>query len=296
VGHRSEPPSRREPAPASEGRYHWFTPRPERASWLARLWVQEAPAAEAPPTTVVPHGQVELIVCYGDPFVHIEGGQARGLPSVMALGQRTRPIEVAATGETGLVIAGLHPWAGEALLGAETESLTDQMVDLAELVGRPRVATLADRVASAAGPEERARSVEEFLGGLFRHAPDALAVACARRVSQRGGDVSIDSLARELGVGGRHLRRRVTGAVGIGPKRLARLVRAQRALTGVRSGLAGAEVARRCGYVDQAHLTRELKAFTGRTPGCLARAEHETPLMRSFNRRGASPQFDTVYL
>ena len=72
--------------------YHRFPPRPELTPWLASLWVQESPAAEAPPTTVLPNGQVELIVRDGDPFVHLEEGRAVTVPTVAALGQRTRPM------------------------------------------------------------------------------------------------------------------------------------------------------------------------------------------------------------
>jgi len=277
--------------------YHQLTPRADLAPWLAHLWVQEAKAAPAPPTTVVPNGRVELIVRYGDPFVHLEGGQIVTVPAVCALGQRTRPIVAAATGATGLVIAGLHPWAGDALLGPDVSAFTDRCVDLAEVVGRAGAASLEDEVASAARPEDRARAVEAFLGRLLReHAIDTLAVACARRIRRRAGRVSIDELATELGSSARHLRRRVTRAVGLGPKRLARLARAQEALAGLRRGSPWPEVAFECGYVDQAHLIREVKAFTGRTPCALPGPGRETPLMRSFNSGGRSPFPATVYL
>jgi AraC-like DNA-binding protein len=266
-------------------------------SWIARLWVQEAPAVEAPPTTVVPNGQVELIVRYGDPFVHLEGERTVPVPAVAALGQRTGPLAVAATGATGLVIAGLQPWAGDALLGDQVGELVDRTIDLADLLGPSRVGSLLDQVCAAPGAEARARVVEAFLEGLLRyHEPDPVAVAGTRAIVARSGHVSLDALAGEMGVSDRHLRRQVSRAAGLAPKRLARLVRAQRALTLLRAGGQGAEVARACGYVDQAHLTREVHAFSGRTPGALRRRQRETALMRCFNDGSPPPSSGTVYL
>lgn len=277
--------------------YRRSAPPPELRPWLASLWIQQSPAVQAAPTRVLPRGQTELIVCYGDAFVHLQDGAAVRVPPVAALGQRTRPILAAATGATGLVIAGLHPWAGDALLGDELGGLTDRMVDLADVVGRPRVASLRDRVATAVSEEERLSAVEAFLRSLFRrHEPDPLVAACARRINRTGGRLAVDGLAAELRVSGRHLRRRFARAVGIGPKAFSRLVRAQRALSALRLGWHGARVAVRCGYVDQAHLTRELKQITGRTPGALQGAEGDTPLMRAFNRRDRAPFPSTVYL
>lgn len=170
------------------------------------------------------------------------------------------------------------------------------MVDLADIVGRSRAGSLVDRVAAATGPEVRSRAVEAFLEGLFRrHEPDVLAAECARRINETWGTESVDDLVQELGVSGRHLRRRFTRAVGIGPKRFSRLVRAQKALGALRRGWSWSEVALRCRYVDQAHLTREIKAFTGRTPGRLGGSGRETGLMRSFNARRLSSFFSTVY-
>ena len=64
----------------------------------------------------------------------------------------------------------------------------------------------------------------------------------------------------------RQLRRRFADAVGYGPKTLARVLRFQRflALAGRGDDLAG--LAFEAGYADQAHLTRECRRLSGRTP------------------------------
>jgi hypothetical protein len=163
--------------------YHRFLARPELQPWLASLWIQDSPPAVAPPTTV----RVELIVRYGDPFVHLEDGRATTVPAVAALGQRTRPIMAAAGGTTGLVIAGLRPWASDALLGDLAASLSDRVVDVADLVGRSRTSSPLDQVAAARRPEECSRAVEAFLEELLqRRPPDPLAPPVPSGSTRRG--------------------------------------------------------------------------------------------------------------
>jgi transcriptional regulator GlxA family with amidase domain len=58
--------------------------------------------------------------------------------------------------------------------------------------------------------------------------------------------------------------------VGLPPKAAARVIRLDRAVAALRSGGPRiAEVAAACGYADQAHLGRELRALGGITPGQL---------------------------
>jgi AraC-like DNA-binding protein len=49
-------------------------------------------------------------------------------------------------------------------------------------------------------------------------------------------------------------------------ERLARVIRFGRALEEIRSGAPLAQVAASCGYADQAHLSREVRALAGTTP------------------------------
>ncbi|WP_406692373.1 helix-turn-helix transcriptional regulator [Saccharopolyspora sp. ID03-671] len=74
---------------------------------------------------------------------------------------------------------------------------------------------------------------------------------------------SVAGLADSVGVSERQLRRRIGDAVGYGPRTLVSVLRFQRA---ARGGGALADLAHRCGYADQAHLTREFRRLTGTTP------------------------------
>lgn len=79
--------------------------------------------------------------------------------------------------------------------------------------------------------------------------------------------------ARDLGVGERRLHRLVTAATGRPPLfwlRLARARRTARTLCAAPVDLAGLAV--ECGYADQAHLTRDMRAWFGLSPRALGAA------------------------
>ena len=75
-------------------------------------------------------------------------------------------------------------------------------------------------------------------------------------------------LADEVGWSHKHLISRFKQQVGLSPKTAARLVRFDRVLRSIEQpGAPGWErVAAEAGYADQAHLVREFRTFTGRTP------------------------------
>ncbi|WP_420114903.1 helix-turn-helix domain-containing protein [Pseudactinotalea sp.] len=70
----------------------------------------------------------------------------------------------------------------------------------------------------------------------------------------------------DVGYSERHRQRRVRAVTGLTRKRIAQLERAREAFAMLQQGVAPAECAVRCGFADQAHLTRSLRAFHGQTP------------------------------
>ncbi|GHF27796.1 hypothetical protein GCM10018772_61780 [Streptomyces fumanus] len=76
------------------------------------------------------------------------------------------------------------------------------------------------------------------------------------------GRVRVDSLANEVGWSRKRLWSRFRSQIGLTPKHAARLVRFDHAAHLLAAGNAVAQVATESGYVDQAHLHREVK-------GCL---------------------------
>ncbi|MEU9676752.1 helix-turn-helix domain-containing protein [Streptomyces parvus] len=86
------------------------------------------------------------------------------------------------------------------------------------------------------------------------------------------GRVGVDSLANEAGWSRKRLWSRFRSQIGLAPKHAARPVRFDHAAHRLAAGRPAAEVAALSGYADQAHLHREVKAFTGVTPTAVAAA------------------------
>jgi AraC-like DNA-binding protein len=142
--------------------------------------------------------------------------------------------------------------------------LAGRCVSLDELLGRE----LTDWVADAPGWPERFARVES---ALSRRLADSEPVRpevtwAVGRLHASGGRVRVEELARELGWSRRHLAAQFRDAVGFAPKAMARVIRFEHTLDRVRAGAGLADVAYEAGYVDQAHLNRDFRAFTGLAP------------------------------
>ncbi|MGW1778069.1 helix-turn-helix domain-containing protein [Streptomyces sp. NPDC002143] len=158
------------------------------------------------------------------------------------------------------------PWAGirlfpgtaPALLGVPAHELRDRRVELADLWPVSEVRRLSARIASAPHPTTALESL-----ALERAAgPDP---ALRRLVTALAAGHAVAATADELGLGARQLHRRSLAAFGYGPKTLARILRLQRALALAWAGVPYADTAARAGYADQAHLSRDIREFTGLT-------------------------------
>ncbi|HVK23354.1 MAG TPA: AraC family transcriptional regulator [Actinokineospora sp.] len=150
-------------------------------------------------------------------------------------------------------LVGLRFEPGAVAVGVPADAIRDGRVDLADF--RRDAAELAERLAHSPDPHQ-------VLLDAFPAQVDPT-VAAIRRFARRGGKVR--EIADVIGIGERQLHRRSVAAFGYGPKVLHRVLRFDRALRSIRAGRAAANVAYDCGFADQAHLAREVKALAGTT-------------------------------
>jgi AraC-like DNA-binding protein len=87
-------------------------------------------------------------------------------------------------------------------------------------------------------------------------------------VAELQGNVSLDTVAQEIGMSLRHMERLFKYHVGISPKRFARIVRFHQSHVALsKSGASSlATTAYQYGYTDQAHFNKDYKIFTGVNP------------------------------
>lgn len=191
---------------------------------------------------------------------------------MLVAGPDTRAYESTPAGTTvyGFRFA---PGTAPALLGVRPQELLDRRAELADLWSAARARITADLVAAAPDPvlglEEIARRCAAAAAP-----PDPLVHRIVHRLA--AGE-SVAATADALGLGARRLHRLSVAAFGYGPKTLARVLRMRRALDLAGGGRGLAEIAVRAGYADQAHMTRDIRALTGRAPGVLLGARSGRP-------------------
>lgn len=167
--------------------------------------------------------------------------------------------------------AQLEPAAARALFAASTGELAGRHTELPDLWG-PAGALLLEELQEAGSAARRLALLERHLLARLRPAPGLHpGVAAALACLQRGARVA--DAVRASGLSHRHLVLRFREATGLAPKQHARILRLQDALRALgQGGTAIAEAAAAAGYADQAHFTRDFRAFAGMTPGAWRRA------------------------
>jgi len=192
--------------------------------------------------------------------------------SLFVAGPDTGPVPVPP--QPGQWFAGLRfpPGKAPGFLGVPASDLLDSRVPLAGLWGEAAAASVADRLAAAACPEDAAWILDEVIAGRAGSAlsSDPIVDHLVAVLSGQPGARGVVQLASQaLAVGERRLHRHCRAYVGYGPKMLERVLRFQRARRLARDDYSLATVAAMAGYADQAHLTRESRRLAGLTPSDL---------------------------
>jgi AraC-like DNA-binding protein len=245
-------------------------PRPPLDRLIDDLYYLQG-APPYPRLTLPPMPSAVLILNLGAPF-RIRAGtdiETAQYADGCVVTTPTRAFEFGYPPGTRSVGVHFKPWGLAPFLPMPAAELCDRPVTVEQVWGRPTVAELRDRLATAAGPHEMLTLLEDDLMrrlsetaglGLVRHTSSVIAAAT--------GAVAIADLSVTAGVSSTHLAQRFKELIGVTPKRLARTYRF--AATVLAIDPAGpvdwVDLAGRAGYFDQAHLGHEFRTFTGLTP------------------------------
>ncbi|MFE2955733.1 helix-turn-helix transcriptional regulator [Nocardia tengchongensis] len=161
-------------------------------------------------------------------------------------------------------IAGIrfYPGTAPALLGVPAHELRDARVDLADLWSPADLCSASDLIGSASSPAAGLQSIARWRAAEV----DAVDPVVRFIVKSLRSGSSVAATAEELQTGPRRLHRISLAAFGYGPKTLARVLRMQRALALARGGMGLADVAVAAGYSDQAHMSRDIREYSGMSP------------------------------
>ncbi|MEU0920847.1 helix-turn-helix domain-containing protein [Streptomyces cyaneofuscatus] len=199
----------------------------------------------------------------------------------VAGGLMRRSVAIHHDGRQHGVQVSLTPLGARAVYGVPAAELAHRLVPLDELLGALGV-ELVDRLRAATSWAARFAVLDESLlravgrgdgDCLYRVRPEV--AEAWRRLVAAQGRVQVGAVATELGWSRRYLTERFRGEVGLSPKTFARVLRFEHAheLATARDPLPWADVATVSGYADQAHLVRDWREFTGRSPTVWRRGE-----------------------
>lgn len=261
--------------------YREIAPSAATSRFVKCYWTLEDDSPSTDVQRIVPDGRPELILNFAQPFESQISGQWKPQPECFFVGQITGPFLLRPRGPARMLGVRFHPHGASELFGLPIWELTDSVLPLEDISRRlfrrfrrlrelrslPQQLAALDRIlhltASSGGTNDPRVS---FAVGEFERAHGAMGV---KHVADR------------VGLSSRQLERRFKNAVGISPKLFSRMQRFQRvfrAMDDPDSDWVTAAV--HCGYYDQAHLIRDFREFSGKTPTALL--AQELDLIRHF--------------
>ena len=240
---------------------------PAEISHLAFLFFELA--CETAGTTIehelFPDGTVSLLY-HRNPLLDLEQLLTAGL----------RPVRVRVPVRPGDIFWGVRiaPAAAAMVLGCDAKSLP------ANSIGFPQELESLGREITAG--LNKCKSLEEaasvFTSGfqtleVSADDIDEKVASAVEMIEMSGGIARISEIAAALSLSMRQLQRRFAAATGLSPKQYARVRRLYRTATVLAETdkVNWAERAAAMGFADQAHLSRELSALTGRSPHSFAK-------------------------
>src|SRR6478736_3592000 len=218
----------------------------------------------------LPGTTLTFVLPVGEPLDVGWAGQpaSRGRRWSTVSGLHAHPAEIHHDGHQSGVQLELTTAGARALFGLPAAALAGELLELDDLA--PWLRDLPERLAET--PADRwAALVERTLVAALVDAP-APRAEVGRALASLTRGARVQAVADDVGYSRRRLGDLVRAECGLAPKQLQRLGRfqASRSLVG-RVPLS--EVAQRCGYADQPHLTREWSALAGCPPATWLREE-----------------------
>lgn len=193
--------------------------------------------------------------------------RAPGVTGAVVLGPRTRATYSAGKAWVSWLRIRIRPGRAHLMLGVPARELADRCVPLAELWDAaaaaftdapvPEDERILRRLAAAGAARLSALSHADLARA------DLVSGAAASLTGSR--PAGVHATAGRLHLSERHLRALFTDAVGLAPKRYARITRVRGVLARARDGR-WARLASEAGYTDQAHLTADFRDLMGVPP------------------------------
>lgn len=249
-----------------------ITPAAPLDAWIERIWDWDMPTAAFRLERVLPSAQAQLIINLeeAETRVYDSTGMCQRFDAVALDAPSTRSFVIDTHEQVRVIGIVFRAGAAARFFGERMDLLGDQHADLDALL-KPQAQRLRAQLLEAADGAARIRLLQQWamqIAAGLRPVPPS--VRQALHTLERAPAVNrIAAIARDCGVSTRYLSDAFRAEVGMTPKRYARLRRFQQLVGDIhgRRRVDWAALAADGGFVDQAHLAHEFRAFSGMRPG-----------------------------
>ncbi len=210
---------------------------------------------------------------------------------VTIIGPTTGPTMGHIKGPLEIFGIGLQPAGWGSLMGSEAARYTNRLVDAASIFGDGVMETHA-AIDAAETLAEKAAIGEAFARELLKNA-ESSPIWFTRVVDEwltGSASPDINDLIERSGLSKRQVERMTKRFYGAPPKLLARKYRALRAASLLVRKDGDDEEPLEDAFYDQSHLIREVKEFTGMTPGKMSKAPDTLAREVAAQRKGLAGQ------
>lgn len=203
----------------------------------------------------------------GSGFYRFADGHEQQGPEVQIVGPTMGVTHLCVDGPADVFGAGLLPGGWGAMIAIDASSVTNRVIDGAELFG-PEVRDVLEQLRATAELNERVAIASDLIRSLVQrgHELPRWFTQTVDEWLQSSLSPEVDDLVAAARLSRRHVERLCKRLYGCPPKLLARKYRALRAAVVLARGEASTAELLTQGFYDQSHCIREIKRFTGMTP------------------------------
>ncbi len=214
------------------------------------------------------HAQIRFRLTPGSAEYRFADGKNQAVADAHIIGPTMGAFHARASGPVEVFGAGITPAGWAALFGVDASAAINRALNVADLFGA-KAAHAIDWLRAAPDLASKATCCEAILLGLLSTRRPRT-IQFVRQVDawlSEGTSPEIDALVRATGLSRRQVERKCRALYGAPPKLLARKYRALRVAVALVADDVSFDEAIGRGFYDQSHMIREIKQFTGMTPG-----------------------------
>jgi len=215
------------------------------------------------------HAQIRFRLSARQAEYRMPDGSVQDAAEVHVIGPTSGAWKVRAEGPVEVFGMGLTAAGWAAMIGDDASTMMNRAIDATTLFGAARLRDATAALRATADPAARVTIGEALVRDLVKTG-DAGARRFVRQVDgwlAASPSPEMDVLVDLAGLSRRQVERKCKALYGVPPKLLARKYRALRAASAMLATSEPLDDALERGFYDQSHMIREVKQFTGLTPG-----------------------------